>query len=241
MPTSLFEYLRLALSAGFTDNANPYFWAGVVLLAVFLSYVGSSSRHVLILGGAWTAAFFLTTFVFALGKLDSWLTHKSVDVTLHVLALGAAFLLIAEGVKIFRRWCRQKAGGALTPALPVFLRGEAGSQGKNFVGVILVSVISGLFGSLLTSLEPKNYYLYVMYYFFLSGGNPRLTTSFFAFYSLAPAFILACVVLAAGAAAHFPKVKLLCVRALSVGRILLAAAALSTGMGLIYVLWTTAF
>lgn len=238
------ECIRRAFSAGIQDSLNPY-TASVLLFFLIVLSSGSQTRKRLVTAGiSFIASSAVTMFLIVTGALDWWLDLPGTEVFARICLFGIAGVLIGYGFLIFRGWILEKKNSrAPMQILPVFpgMRGVEGErQGIRLRGTIVAFVLMGIWGAFIGSIWPQDYHLYVMYYFWVSGGQPALSARFFALYSAAfvvPAAVVVCVAVADAACLKGTNPIFRCM--IPYIRIGTSAVFFSVGIGLIYLLLTT--
>ncbi len=237
------ECIRRAFSAGIQDSLNPY-TASVLLFFLIVISSGSRTRKRFVTAGiSFIASNAVTMFLIVAGALDQWLGLPGTEAFARICLFGIAGVLIGYGFLIFRGWILEKKSScAPMPILPFFLRirGVDG-QGREsrLRGTIIASILLGVCGAFIRSVWPQDYHLYVMYYFWVSGGQPALSALFFALYSAA--FVLSsAVVVCVTVAACLKGTNSIFRSMIPYIRIGTSAVFFSVGIGLIYLLLTTA-
>lgn len=239
------ECIRRAFSAGIQDSLNPY-TASILLFFFIVLSLGIRTRKRLVTAGiSFIASSAGTMFLIVAGALDRWLSLPGTEELARIFLFGIAGVLIGYGFLIFRGWILEKRNfGELIPMLPVFPRMQGlNGQGQEtrLRGTIVSSILLGGFGAFIGSVWSQDYHLYVMYYFWVSGGQPALAARFFVLYSAA--FVLPSAVVVCGAIVSANCLKgtnSVFKNMIPYIRIGTSAVFFSVGIGLIYLLLTTA-
>ncbi|OGX39454.1 MAG: hypothetical protein A3G91_03965 [Omnitrophica WOR_2 bacterium RIFCSPLOWO2_12_FULL_50_9] len=241
------EYVLLAIALGINDSLNPYGLSIVLLFLIFLSFYGCAPGHVIISGLFLTLSLSLMIFLSIVRGYDIWLESAVMNTAVRILSLGMAAVLGGFGFISFSEWWRGKkdsrAGGAGVNRLPVFLGAYPAHNAvpcsrrgvlREFVSLIIVSVLLGTLGTVLGSLWPKSQHLYLSYYSLMTAGRPQAVILFLGFYSLASAFCVVVVWLVVLSISYSERIKGILIKAVSFVRITSSAVLLSMGLGLLY-------
>ena len=239
------ECIRRAISSGIQDSLNPYV-ASVLLFFFIVFSLGSRTRKRFVTAGiSFIASSAVTMFLIVAGALDRWLGLPGTEALARIFLFGIAGVLIGYGFSIFRGWVLEKKN--LREPMPISsvfprMRGVDGQgQETRLRGTIVSSVLMGVWGAFIWSVGPQDYHLYVMYYFWVSGGQPALAARFFALYSAA--FVLPSAVVVCGAvvgASCLKGTNVIFKNMIPYIRIGTSAVFFSVGIGLTYLLLTTA-
>ncbi len=240
-------YVLLAIALGINDSLNPYGLSIVLLFLVFLSFYGRAPGHVIISGLFLALSLSLVTFISIVRGYDIWLESAAVNTVVRILSWGMAAVFVWLGFMSFSDWWRGKkdgrAGSAEINHLPVFLGAcpahhavSCSGRGvlRDFVGLMIISVLLGTLGTVLGSLWPKSQHLYLSYYSLVTAGRPQATVLFLGFYSLASAFCVVVMWLVVLSISYSERMKGILIKAVSFVRITSSAVLLSMGLGLLY-------
>ncbi len=238
------ECIQRAISAGIRDSLNPYVASVLLFFFIVLSFGSRTRRRLANAGISFIASSAVTMFLIVAGTMDLWLGLPGTESLARIFLFGIAGVLIGYGFLIFRGWVLEKRNlREPMPILPVFprMRGVDGQEQETRLrGTILLSVLVGVWGAFIGSAWPQDYHLYVMYYFWVSGGQLGLSALFFAVYSAA--FVLPSVVVfgAVAGAGCLKRTNVIFKNMIPYLRIGTSAVFFSLGMGLVYLLLTTA-
>jgi cytochrome c biogenesis protein CcdA len=140
----------IVMGAGLLDGLNPCAFTTLIFLISYLSLVGSSRRQILVTGGFFSAAVFLTYLLIGVLFFQfsrALLNTRWVSVLIHVLLLGVlAILAILSAADFFR--CRKGRATEITLQLPDSLKARIRERIRKYarsrLGVSLAAFVLGV-------------------------------------------------------------------------------------------------
>lgn len=124
----------IVFGAGLLDGINPCAFTTIIFLISYLSLVGASRRRMLVTGGAFTAAVFITYFIIGIAFFSAAkiiLRDQTVAKTVNILLLALVGILAILSFSDFIKCLKGKAAD-MTLQLPGFLKKGVHEKIRNF-------------------------------------------------------------------------------------------------------------
>ncbi|MGA1840834.1 MAG: cytochrome c biogenesis CcdA family protein [bacterium] len=110
--------------AGLLDGINPCAFATIIFFISYLAYIGRKGKEILMVGGAFTLAVFVTYVLVGLGFLSFIKSLSFLPLLSKIVYLGTAIFALVLGVLSLRDYfiCRKGNVGDMSLQLPDFLK-----------------------------------------------------------------------------------------------------------------------
>lgn len=176
------------LLMGIKEAFNPYALATVLLFLVFLYRIGKSRREILLIGSFFISSALATTLVLSFGILDFLFKSYFFVIFARIFYLALAVIFLLAGNSLFREWRQnrfqknQKDDGPLI--WPCFLEKEKAFDKKRMGYIIISSILLGFFATFFSSVWPQGYYMFLMFYYWVSQADILLSVLSFVGYGI---------------------------------------------------------
>ena len=239
---------------GILEGFNPLALAAVLVFIIFLSSVGQTQKQAVIAGFGVIASALLINFLAVMGLWDSFYTKPGFVKIDTIANFVLALYLTIVGFLNFIDWARYKKqndDGKFIIKLPIFLMVTNRTQAiiekklpfhqalaKNMF-LIICSILVGAALTLLSSSWPKDFHALINYYGYYTSGQTLKAYVSLGVNSLG--YVLP-LIFVWGLFLFIGRSKALnswMVHALSFIKIVSSAFCLSSGLGLLYILFKT--
>jgi len=123
---SRFKGLNIStiMAAGLLDGINPCAFATIIFFISYLAYIGRKGKEILLVGGAFTFAVFITYMLIGLGFLSFIKSLFFLPLLSKIVYLATAIFALALGILSLRDYflCRKGKIEAMSLQLPDFLK-----------------------------------------------------------------------------------------------------------------------
>jgi len=252
MPSLTFSVIPL-FYRGLTEGLNPCAFTAIVLFLIFLSILGKTPHHILVLGTHFILAYLVITLVIFMGLLDLIIGSIKIQIALRYVFLLLGVAAIGLGIVHLWDWWwykkEQDVKHFIIKKYPILLfsdelisgdakgSGDFSSYYKNknvWQRPVFGAWVGGIVTALLGSLWPPSYMLTSHYPGLYTAGEQFTTFTVFVVYTFL--FILPMIVVFAVLLylTHTEKILQRRKEAISLVKIVFSALLLGVGAGLIY-------
>ena len=231
------------ISIGIKEAFNLYSFTIILFFLFFLSKTGRDKKEIFIIGGCFISTAAVTAFLLLLGIFDGLFEYSFFSILVRGFYLIIAVVFLIFGMSHFKEWWRYRIQKKEDPAIkwPLFLTGGeetavkiVSSSRKRTFFIVICSVILAFMLTLCTSIWPQDYYMFLMFYYWVSKIEMLLPIFSFVWYTTGFILPLLVIWLFILMLASSRKMNIFFRRAVFYVKIIAASVYFSTAISLIY-------
>ena len=171
---------------GIKEAVNPYALTTILLFLLFLHRIGKNRQAIFLAGSCFISAVLGTSLLLCFGLFDFLFQYSFVLTGFRLFYLVAAIVFLFLGGRHFRGWRQYKKN---KNQIDIFSSQWSFFSGRKII-IIISSIISGFLLTIFSSIWPQDYYMFLMFYYWVSKMDILLSVSSFIWYSMGFVFPL---------------------------------------------------
>jgi len=223
---------------GIKEAFNPYALATVLLFLVFLCRSGKSRREIFLMGVFFISSALATTLLLSFGIFDSLFKHAFIVILSRIFYLVIAVIFLLVGNSLFRGWrqCKLQKNQEkdCSPLWPCLFKKEETLDKKRISCIMVGAIVLGFLLTFFSSIWPQDYYMFLMFFYWVSRSDSLLAGLSFIWYSIGFVFPLFIVWLAVWMLISSQWLNNFLVRAVPCVKIIISSVYFSMAISLIY-------